>query len=97
MEYRALCEQDSSELIQHKLPLVGDTDSSQAQSLGHITVSVIFRPVAAVKRSSPQCQVSLADGAPPLSVGGVAAGKKSQGIKMRNLKSKRKDYYSDQG
>lgn len=83
--------QGCSELIQHKLMLVADVDNPKQQSLGSITVSVIFRHVPAVGTCNSQCHVSASDRTAPLLLGGVVPGKKRQSVKLRSVKNKRRE------
>ena len=53
------CWQDCPELIQHRIPLIPEKDdSSEDVSLGHITVSLVFRPVASVGQANSECHVT---------------------------------------
>ena len=66
-------------------------DPKQQQSLGSLTVSVIFRHVPAVGKCNSQCHVRAADRTAPLLLGGVVPGKKRQGVKLRTVKNKRRE------
>jgi hypothetical protein len=77
--------QDSSELIQHHVSLEADSNSSKCElALGKVVVSMVFRPVASVGRSSPECHVTTVGGAATRSAvaGGVAKVKGGRGFKL---------------
>ena len=102
--------QGSSEVVQHRLSLVMEKQESvsskpsrqsadkQGLALGMLTVSVVFRPVASVAKSSPECHVTSIGGAGHLSFEAESSknGVGLEGGKRKYLKT-RKAKYEQQG